>query len=98
FRPLRVDITDRVWPGENSVAVELQSGGFEGPVLTRGETLVDANRRRREWLRKPQFQWGWDWTTRYLNVGISGDAYLEMARAPIVLRRLVPLVEVDPDL
>ena len=35
---------------------------------------------KRHWFRKPQYQSGWDWNARLMNVGILGDVRLEWAR------------------
>jgi beta-mannosidase len=95
FRPLRIDVTGHLHEGTNQLAIELDSGGFEDHM---GRERSDRNLRRREWLRKPQYQFGWDWSTRYLNVGLSGDVYIEFTDRPFIVRQLVPLIDVAPDL
>ena len=37
---------------------------------------------KRHWLRKAQYEAGWDWHPRLLNVGITGPVRLEIADEP----------------
>jgi beta-mannosidase len=98
FYPFRAEVTEHLKAGSNHIAVEIQGtagGPGKGSVL-HGEQ--DWNRFKRPWLRKPSYQFGWDWSSRYLNVGIEGDAYLLVATADIMVGRAVPLSEVSEDL
>ena len=45
-----------------------------------------------------QSSFGWDWSTRLLNVGITGDVTLEIARRRALLDRMVALATVSDDL
>jgi hypothetical protein len=49
----------------------------EGAAYHQG---LDAWLNKRHWLRKPQYQFGWDWNPRLINVGITGPARLEWAK------------------
>ncbi len=78
-RPARIPISGRLRPGPNTVAVCVSSGLFE--VADRpGSEYLDHPAElltKRHWLRKPQYQNGWDWSPRLMNVGILGDVSLE---------------------
>lgn len=100
FRPCRVEVTGLVRPGLNVLAVHLESGLFHvadkpGAGYAHHE---DAILHKRAWLRAPQCQFGWDWSPRLMNVGISGDVRLEWTPAPTRLEAFVPLVTLTPNL
>ena len=98
-RPCRVDVSGKLKPGENTVAVVVESGLYdvadrEGAAYnTAPETLLN----KRHWMRKPQYQAGWDWNPRLINVGIVGDVRLEWGRMPWI-DQLVVLPHLDADL
>jgi len=99
FYPCRVEVTDALQPGENTVVVSVESGLFltmERPSQGFGMHL-DSQLAKRNWLRKVQSSFGWDWSTRLLNVGICGNAYLEIA-SEVRYERMAALVDVSPDL
>ena len=85
FTPCRLPINDFVSHGKNTVTVSLESGlyhvserstrGYYG--ASDGESDVDELLHKRLWLRKPQSSFGWDWAPRLINVGITGDVYIE---------------------
>lgn len=97
-RPCRVAITGKLRPGANEVAVCLESGLYdvadrEGRAYnTAPETLLN----KRHWMRKAQYQAGWDWNPRLINVGIVGDVRLEWSTTPWIDQLVVlPLLEDD---
>jgi beta-mannosidase len=99
FRPYRVEVTEHLREGANHIAVEIEAwlGGIDkNAVLV--DRVADWNRHKRPYNRKPSYQWGWDWSSRYLNVGIEGNAYLLIPGGDLIVDRAVPLVEVSPDL
>ncbi len=100
FYPCRVEVTDTLRPGLNVLAVHLDSGLHD--VSDRpGEPYsgqIDYKLHKRTWLRKPQCQFSWDWSTRLINVGISGPVRLEWTRDTVRVDRLVPLASLDADL
>ena len=81
FYPCRINVTGKTRPGENTLSVVLESGLFhvadkegEKYAFKRGlQQRID----KRHYLRKPQYQFNWDWNPRYVNVGITGDVRLE---------------------
>jgi beta-mannosidase len=94
FYPCRVDVTGKLREGKNVVTVHLDAGLWgvsdkpsEGYLMTPDQRL-----HKRHWLRKPQCQFGWDWSTRLINVGIHKPVRLEWTAAPARVDQLVPLV------
>jgi len=100
FYPCRVEVTGKLRPGTNVLTVHLDGGLFdacEKPVEGHG-VAVDAKLHKRHWLRKPQCQFSWDWSTRLINVGITGPVALEWTQASARVDQFVPLAELTPDL
>ncbi|MCX7598731.1 MAG: hypothetical protein N2512_07650 [Armatimonadetes bacterium] len=83
-RPARFNITGKLRPGENLLVVRVDSGIFASADKPGAE--YNPNPRdlitKRHWHRKPQYQHGWDWNPRLVNVGILGDVRLEWATGP----------------
>jgi len=81
FRPCRLDVTNLLRPGENSLAVALDSGlhAVETRSAKEYNNGPDDVLHKRMWLRKPQYQFGWDWNPRLVNVGIFRSVRLEWA-------------------
>lgn len=80
FRPCRLDASEALREGENALAVCLDSGLHAAGELP-GEEYDprhhDTPLHKRMWLRKPQYQFGWDWNPRLVNVGIFRPVRLE---------------------
>ena len=78
-RPARFDVTGKLRPGENLLVVQLATGmhsASEKPAA--GYASGDIGLlTKRHWHRHPQYQSGWDWNARLVNVGILGDVRLE---------------------
>jgi beta-mannosidase len=84
FVPCRLDITGALVDGENLLSVAIESGLYaagERPSNPYDPRHPDGYLHKRMWLRKPQYQFGWDWNPRLINVGISGSVRLEWAGA-----------------
>jgi len=100
FYPCRIEVTAALRPGRNILAVHLDSGLHD--VSDRpGETYsgqLDFKLHKRAWLRKPQCQFSWDWSTRLINVGISGPVRLEWTHDTLRVDRFVPLATLNADL
>lgn len=100
FRPLRVDVTGKLRPGKNVLVVHIESGLYwaaDKPASAYAYH-IDSLLQRRSWLRAPQCQFGWDWSPRLMNVGISGSVVLEWTAAPVRVDAFVPLAELSDDL
>lgn len=103
FRPCWIDVSKRVLPGRNLLVVQIESGLYEvsdrqgaGYGINQHHRHVELT--KRHWLRKPSFQFTWDWSTRLINVGISGPVRLEWTEQPVRLDRVVALAATDEDL
>lgn len=82
-RPAQFDVTGRLVPGENLLVVEL-STGMHSAADKPGAEYACAGAdllTKRPWHRKPQYQCGWDWSARLMNVGILGNVHLEWRHA-----------------
>ncbi|MDW8345247.1 MAG: glycoside hydrolase family 2 protein, partial [Verrucomicrobiae bacterium] len=100
FYPCRIEVTGKLKPGRNLLTVHIEGGLFEVMDKPMAGFLrkLDQRLHKGVWLRKPQCQFSWDWSTRLINVGITGNVRLEWTTDPVRLDQLVPLVEVTPDL
>ena len=99
FHPCRLEVTGRLRAGENAVVVQVEAGLFataDRPGQGYG-MAPDSALTKRNWQRTVQSSFGWDWSPRLLNVGITGDAYVEI-RSLARLDCLVALTETTPDL
>ncbi len=83
-RPARFEVTGKLRPGENTLAVLLTAGMHEVCDRPVRDYMPDevSLLTRRPWLRKPQYQCGWDWNPRLMNLGILGDVRLEWSSGP----------------
>ena len=100
FYPCRIEVTGKLKKDRNVLAVHLDSGLFDvsdKPAESYGMHL-DQRLHKRHWLRKPQFQFSWDWSTRLINVGIHGPVRLEWTGERVRIDQLVPLAELTSDL
>ncbi len=100
FYPCRIEVTGKLKPGRNLLTVHLDGGLFhaaEKPVEGWGVS-ADARLHKRHWLRKPQCQFSWDWSTRLVNVGITKSVRLEWSADPARLDAFVPLAYLSADL
>ncbi|MBU4201301.1 MAG: hypothetical protein KKE37_08140 [Verrucomicrobia bacterium] len=100
FHPCRIEVTGKLKPGRNLLTVHLDGGLFhaaEKPVEGWG-VGTDGILHKRHWLRKPQCQFSWDWSTRLINVGITKSVRLEWTRDPVRIDTFVPLADLSSDL
>ncbi|MBC2593882.1 glycoside hydrolase family 2 protein [Ruficoccus amylovorans] len=94
YRPLVVDVTDKLLPSRNQLEVHLSQGldqiGIEESTAPDGvqfateESLGYRDHRgepRRIFLRKPAFGFGWDWNPRVATLGLAGSVQLVTSRA-----------------
>ena len=89
FYPLSVDVSGKLKKQGNVLVVQLESGIYsvaEKPIshLYSATMSIDNLLHKRMWLRKPQNSCEWDWSTRFLNVGIYKDVSLHYSDDAIV--------------
>lgn len=99
FYPCRVDVTQAVRPGQNTLVVAVESGLFHAMNRSAAgyNTHLNQELTKRVWLRKVQSGHGWDWSPRLLNVGIPGNVFLEIV-AGVRCDHCVVLGELSADL
>jgi beta-mannosidase len=76
--PAEFDVTGMLREGGNLIVVKLSSGLLKAASkpVTAGWEPETAVLTKMMWLRKPQYQHGWDWNPRFVNVGITGSVDL----------------------
>jgi len=75
FRPHRFAVADKLKDSGNELLVRFRSIDqlLGGPRLDE----LAGWRNRRAWLRKPQFNFGWDWALPLPSLGLAGTVWLE---------------------
>jgi len=84
-RPARIDVTGKLNPyGPNHLVVRVDAGLYNVADKPGAEyqPQLSVLLNKRHWQRKGQWQAGWDWQQRVMNVGILGSARLEWADGP----------------
>ncbi|MDX1934244.1 MAG: hypothetical protein SFU56_16710, partial [Capsulimonadales bacterium] len=84
-RPARFEVTKHLRPdGENTLVVLLDAGLFDVAEKPGAEYRDSPQARltKIHWHRRGQWQRGWDWQQRLLNVGILGDVLLYWGEKP----------------
>jgi beta-mannosidase len=79
FRTWRWDVTGRLRPGENELAVVFRSAARQGAGLDARRHLDSANDQLpgAPYLRKSPSHFGWDWGPKLPNIGLWQGARLE---------------------
>ena len=99
FIPCMIDVTGKLKAGTNILTIGIESGLYSAA----NKNLSDYNNsltvylNKRYWLRKPQYQFSWDWNPQLINVGITGDVTLiwrDLGR----LDNIVPWIKMSDDL
>ncbi len=83
-RPCRLEVAGKLCAGRNLIAVAVESGLAYVADRAGADYTPElfTYLTKRHWLRKGQYQTGWDWHPRLLNVGITGPVRLEIADQP----------------
>ena len=85
FRPFVTRVEEHLIEGENTLLVRLTSGTEHvseeqadalGGFIQTSSRRPERGDRRRVFLRKPQYTWGWDWAPRIATVAIAGSVKL----------------------
>lgn len=79
YTPCRINVTGKLKEGRNLLTVAIESGLYdvadkEGRAYTTEMTSLVS---KRQWLRKPQYQFSWDSSPKLINIGITRDVRLE---------------------
>ncbi|NJN26873.1 MAG: hypothetical protein HC819_13285 [Cyclobacteriaceae bacterium] len=83
--PCRIDVTDAIKEGTNELMVGIESGYYYTRDLDgEGYREVYLDEKKRHWLRKAQYEVGWDWNPQLINVGITGDVYLQWSQVGLL--------------
>ncbi len=83
-RPACVNVTGKLRAGENLLVVRLSTGMHSAADKPANAFQVAeiGLLTKRHWHRHPQYQSGWDWNARLVNVGILGDVRLDWHAGP----------------
>jgi beta-mannosidase len=83
-RPARFNVAGKLRAGENLIVLKLETGIHDAADRPAAEYQVAEIEllTKRHWHRKAQYQSGWDWNARLMNVGILGDVRLEWCAGP----------------
>lgn len=91
FYPFEAEVKKHLKPGENTLLIRASSGLEHvseqdiAAVKNCVSTETDGNRgdrgdKRRAFVRKPQYAYGWDWGPRVATCGIMKDVYIKAYR------------------
>jgi len=99
FVPCRIDVTGKLKKGENLLQIGIESGLYGVADKDGGnyQQNMGALLNKRHWMRKPQYQFLWDWNPQLINVGITGPVRLEWANS-IRLDQVVVQCRLSDDL
>lgn len=98
YSPCVIDVTRKLKKGKNKLIVAIESGYYHTSGLE-AKSYFSPSAQHVKWpyLRKPAYQYYWDWSTRLVNVGITGDVYLEFVEQAKI-DQVVPTVRLTKDL
>ena len=74
YRPCVTDVTDCLREGENTLTVVLESAPDE---------MGQIGFTSRTWTQKARFGYKWDFSTRLVDIGLDGEAYLDICADPV---------------
>lgn len=99
FIPCFIDITGKLIAGTNILTIAIESGLYDvaDKNLSDYNNSLSVHLNKRHWLRKPQYQFGWDWNPKLINIGITGDVTL-LWRDEARLDHIVPWIKMNNEL
>jgi beta-mannosidase len=99
FIPCLIDLSGKLKEGINILTVGIESGLYDSSNknLDDYNSSLNVHLNKRHWLRKPQYQFSWDWNPQLINIGITGDVSL-IWRDEIRLDNIVPWIKMADDL
>ncbi len=100
FLPYRVECTGQLKAGSNLLTVHLESGLWAAADKNGSDYAhqMDGRLHKRHWLRKAQYQFGWDWTTRLINIGIFKPVTFEYTAQAVRIDQFVVAADLDASL
>lgn len=104
FYPFIKDIKDKLKLGENRLLIRLTTGleTVDEEQMTRYVMTSEEERRpgrgdkRKGFLRKPQYSFGWDWNPKVSTCGIVKDVWLESHKTAAIRRVYTFVKELEP--
>jgi len=83
-RPASFCVTGKLRANDNLLVVVINTGmhSLSEKSATDFDRSEISRLVKRHWMRKPQYQSGWDWNARLVNVGIIGDVKLAWCPGP----------------
>ncbi len=99
YIPCIIDVTGKLKEGANVLKIMIESGLYSVADKNLSDYNIDLSvvPNKRIWLRKPQYQFGWDWNPQLTNVGITGDVSL-LWRDKARIDNIVPWIKMTDDL
>lgn len=99
FIPCMIDITGKLKEGTNILTISIESGLYDvaDKNMSDYNNDISIHLNKRHWLRKPQYQFGWDWNPQLINIGITGDVSL-IWRDEARIDNIVPWIKMADDL
>ena len=99
FIPCLINLSGKLKEGKNILTVGIESGLYDSSNknLDDYNSSLNVHLNKRHWLRKPQYQFSWDWNPQLINIGITGDVSL-IWRDEIRLDHIVPWIKMTDDL
>jgi beta-mannosidase len=93
FRPFICDVKELLRLEEENVLVVRLTSGLEhlsqgeisdvSPWVS-GERVGRRGDKRRVYIRKPQYSWGWDWNPRVPTCGITGNVVIRSLKTAVI--------------
>ena len=99
FIPCMIDITGKLKEENNILTIGIESGLYDAADKNMSDynNSLNVHLSKRHWLRKPQYQFSWDWNPQLINMGITGDVSI-IWRNEARLDNIVPLIKMADDL
>jgi beta-mannosidase len=85
FRTWTIDVKNSLKKGQNTISIIFDSSVKEGKKLASLLPYV-LPENERVFVRKPQYQFGWDWGPRLVSAGIWKPVYLQFWNNAVILQ------------
>jgi beta-mannosidase len=99
FRQWRVEINKEIKAGANELLVVFPSPIKQAKIVAvKDPWRVRTGTEEKTYIRKPAYEYGWDWGPRFVNSGIWRPARLEMWDAARIADFHIRQINVTPDI